>query len=473
MTDILFDPAPIDPNLPRYDSLLHNLQGNILKGHGRDHAVLIFFAFNRPPEEVRPQLQKLLECVTSAADQLQQSQQFHDTQVSGGLFANFFLSCSGYAALGFEDTDIDAAFPFALAPFFRKGMRAIQNDVIMNLKDLPVDQWDEPYRGRIDAMLLLADDDAASLLAKEQDAIERIGYFGAIVTVELGAALRNENDVGVEHFGFADGRSQPIFFASDMAAEGATTTWNPAAELSLALFSDRTVTDEAAYGSFLVYRKLEQDVRGFVLREQELADEMQLQVADRDRAGAMAVGRFRDGTPLASSAAAGLLQTNDFDYSADPNAAKCPFHAHIRKTNPRGEATSLGDVEMQKNVRIVRRGIPYGTRNELPGPSADPAMLPSEGVGLLFMCFQRAIETQFQIIQQAWANTSGNPKGIGRDALIGQGSAVAQKWPAEYGNPDSQIEANFGGFVKMKGGEFFVAPSIPFLRRLEPPPSPH
>jgi hypothetical protein len=88
------------------------------------------------------------------------------------------------------------------------------------------------------------------------------------------------------------------------------------------------------------------------------------------------------------------------------------------------------------------------------------------------MCFQRAVETQFQIIQQAWANTSGNPKGIGRDALIGQGTAVPQKWPAEYGNAASQQEANFGGFVKLKGGEFFFAPSIPFLRRLKPPSQP-
>jgi Dyp-type peroxidase family len=339
----------------------------------------------------------------------------------------------------------------------------------MDLRDPPVDQWEEPYRGRLDAMLLLADDDAPTLLAKEQEAVARIGNFAAIVTVEHGAALRNANDVGVEHFGFADGRSQPIFFARDMTLEGTTTTWSPAAELSLALFSDRTVTDEAAYGSFLVYRKLEQDVRGFVIREQELANELQLQGADRERAGAMAVGRFRDGTPVVASPAAGLLQTNDFDYSADAEGAKCPFHGHVRKTNPRGEASTLGDIETQKNVRIVRRGIPYGTRIELPGPSADPATLPSEGVGLLFMCFQRAIETQFQIIQQAWANASGNPKGIGRDALIGQGSAVAQKWPAEHGNKDSQQEANFGGFVKMKGGEFFFAPSIPFLRRLRPP----
>ena len=320
-------------------------------------------------------------------------------------------------------------------------------------------------------MLLLADDDLPALASYENDAIAAIKTFATVVTVEHGAALRTAAGVGVEHFGYADGRSQPIFFKKDLDNEGPATTWNAAAGLSLALIKDRGVPDESAYGSFLIYRKLEQDVRGFVLREQALAAEMGLEEGDRERAGAMAVGRFRDGTPLATAGAASSLLINDFGYEGDPDGAKCPFHAHIRKANPRGEATELGALEVQNAIRIVRRGIPYGTRTDLPGASVAPETLPSADVGLLFMCFQRTVETQFKKIQQQWANASGSPvsKGKGSDPVIGQGISIAQQWPTKYGNKESPHNATFGSFVKMKGGEVFFAPSIPALAHLANP----
>ena len=47
---------------------------------------------------------------------------------------------------------------------------------------------------------------------------------------------------------------------------------------------------------------------------------------------------------------------------------------------------------------------------------------------------------------------------------------AAQHWPIAYNDPAgaaaARVEYDFGGFVTMKGGEFFFAPSIPFLLSL-------
>ncbi len=85
-------------------------------------------------------------------------------------------------------------------------------------------------------------------------------------------------------------------------------------------------------------------------------------------------------------------------------------------------------------------------------------------------------------MQKAWVNAPDFVvDGTGPDPVIGQstqgGGAFKQQWPAERGpqpdsaNPDQTIPParkafSFGEFVKLKGGEFFFAPSMPFLRRL-------
>lgn len=461
MTDILNE-GPIDPNDERYRALLRNLQGNILKGHGRDHATLVFFRFNRPAEDLRDQLRQLLQWVRSAEDQLREASEFKTFQVPGALFANFFLSATGYKHLGFDLEAMVQAFGWQNMSSLGLGMK--QPDSIQRLKDPPIDQWEEPYRGRVDALLLLADDDPAFLLRRTREAVDAIDDFAEILVVEHGEALRDENGVGVEHLGFADGRSQPLFFKSQLPdGDEPTVGWKQGAPLRLVLIKDPTVPDEAAYGSFLVFRKLEQNIRGFVSREQELATELGLQGEDRKRVGAMVIGRFRDGTPLVRHGTAGQPnEPNDFTYAEDPNGARCPFHAHIRKTNPRGEAPGFTGVE---DVRIVRRAMPYGVREHRPAASLPPGDQPSTGAGLLFMCFQQNIEKQFNFIQVNWANADS---AAGLDPLVGHGAANSQKWPDTYGAEGSSRSGSFAGFVKMKGGEYFFAPSIPFLRKLTP-----
>jgi Dyp-type peroxidase family len=457
------DAAKIDPDDPAFREMLANLQGNILKGHGRDYTVHIFFRLGADADAAREGLKSVVAGVTSAAEQHRQTTRFKRFGIPGGLFANFFLSATGYQALGIDTSGFTD-------PHFQGGMKAAQ----ATLADPAVEAWDKGYQDpRVDAMLLLADDDEGFLLRRAADVIRDIERLGTVIAVERGVALRNDEGEGIEHFGYADGRSQPIFYATDMDGDGTTNIWDPAEPLGLALLADPLSGDADTFGSYFVFRKLEQDVRRFIVREHELADELGLEGRDRERAGAMAVGRFRDGTPVVLSQTDGFIpvKENDFDYAVDPQALKCPFHGHIRKTNPRGDTTrEFGvPIEDERKHRVVRRGIPYGNRNRHPNAFQALDDLPVGGVGLLFMCFQSSLNDQFVFMQQSWANNEGFVRpGTGIDPIIGQGENPApQNWLPAYGAADPPpIATRFSDFVTMKGGEFFFAPSIPFLRRL-------
>jgi deferrochelatase/peroxidase EfeB len=94
---------------------------------------------------------------------------------------------------------------------------------------------------------------------------------------------------------------------------------------------------------------------------------------------------------------------SDFDFATqDPAGARCPFHAHTRKTNPRGDA----GLAFERTRRIVRRGITYGERPDLAdGATAEP---PSTGVGLLFQSFQANLD-QFASSRRAPTTTTSSP----------------------------------------------------------------
>ena len=260
---------------------------------------------------------------------------------------------------------------------------------------------------------------------------------------------------------------------------------DPTFPLTTALVPDPLVADaeELAFGSFFVFRKLEQNVRGFKTLEQNLADALGLTGDDRERAGAFVVGRFEDGTPITMADRPAGLESprNDFDYTGDAAASRCPFHAHIRKTNPRGS----GGFEAEPAERLhimARRGIPY---EDVPRPLHPDGLpkaeslaeflakvapdLPAGGLGLLFMAYNAKIDDQFAFTQSIWANNPGFPNvpapPPGLDGVIGQaagnpGGQAYPKWDDASANPKP---FDFKGFVTMKGGEVLLRskPALP------------
>ena len=468
-----------------YGEMFKRLQGNILKPHGRNCAWQLFIKFTGPAPQVRNWVRtQVAPNLFTAADQIAQGKAPKGTD--GGLVTLFFLSAAGYSYLGLDPKKL-ASTPF------RKGMKD-QSDGLSEIfdtdnKDPRPSTWESEFQKEIHAMVALAnDEDATPRLAAALAAIEgQIAGVAEILCVQKGKVLRRpitdtpaaDDFEPIEHFGYFDGISQPLFTKEDLAKYYASQKgmtpgkgWDPGASLDLVLVDDPFVTDPNAFGSYLVYRKLAQDYALFQSRVKGCAAALGV---GEDLAGAMTVGRFKDGTPVVDSSVPAAEYNNAFMFDEeDDKGFRCPRHAHIRKVNPRG-TTPFTSLKDERERRIARRGIPYGPpHSDIGADTTDTEDGPAER-GLLFMCFQASIKKQFQFIQRTWVDNPNFPvsllnplaKDTGDDPLIGQNADETQRWPKKWGDESAGRKAfNFEAAVTLRGGEYFFAPSKPFLEGL-------
>ncbi len=451
-----------------YADLLANLQANILKAHGRNNTRHIFIRFTAPEAAVKAWIRSAIATrVTSAKNQYDHLRQRKGNPgLDGGTVTGFFLSARGYELLGFDIARFTSRA-------FRLGMKD-QN----GSKDPHPSTWEPAFNGDIHALVTVADDSFATVNQAAQAIATSLAGVGTVLSIEEGTVLRRP--VGatefepIEHFGYFDGISNPIFTSRDLISDAKKVRtgpeWDPGAPMSLVLAAD-PFADAARepFGSYLVYRKLGQDVALFNQRVVALAGSLNV---NPDLAGAMVVGRFKDGTPVVDHdvPTPGPKVPNDFNFDGDGDSFRCPAHAHIRKVNPRG-TTPLTSLAGERKRRITRRGIPYGkpVPNLVePGIPSDPD--PAAPRGLLFLCFQHNIEKQFEFIQQTWVDNPAFPNifaGTGDDPLIGQDRDEGQKWPKIWGDkPAGKKRINVESAVTLKGGEYFFAPSIVFLEAI-------
>lgn len=454
---------PIDPASRAWKEVAKDLQGNILEGFPGNHTRLILLRF---PELNALKAGTLVTgfgtlATTLVTTALEQQEQAAETSGSGApVGANVVLSRSGYEALGFGGR-LRRAFPHPQKDpehqnWFLEGMQRTG----VCLGDPPAEDWEPEYLSPSDAMILLVGDDEQAIERATDDAVYTLTKFGCHTFVESGnkslvaePPARGKGQF-IEHFGYVKGISQPRFFLGDEAQypgdmEGVS--------IDNALVRDRLVRDRTTYGSYLVYRKLAQDTAGFAAAVDQLEaalvaglDENKLEGDRRNlrqRALAMVVGRFPDGTPLAISDHPTGGATNEFTFGEDPMGAKCPLHAHIRKVRPRTEET-------KHRPRMIRRSVPYGK------PEDDQK-------GLLFLSFQRNIHAQFGAVQREWMNGANSPhKGAGPDVLASQGRNIhPERWPLRWGH-EASVPFRFEQFVTLRGGDYFFAPSKRFFRQM-------
>lgn len=431
------EPA-LDRTIPRSQAaeLLTDVQGDIVTPRRHAFAAYVLLDLSsRRAHAVRTALAQFsTREVRSAADDL--AAQFDATSTRVRRSANVFLSAAGYRCLELSPPPEQC---------FRHGMKAAP------LNDPPPSRWERPYRGEIHAIVLLTADDESEI-ADPRRLLGSLADVTRVLTVERGAELPGQ----VEHFGFRDGVSQPLFIDEDIAEarRNGMTRWDPSAALGLVLTRDPHARSPHGFGSYVVLRKLEQDVLRFRRSVRRLAGALGVHT---DLAEAFIVGRFRDGTPVSLQGRSGLGAVNDFDFWGDGRGERCPLVSHIRKVNPRGELDPIADFR-DRDVRIVRRSIPYGR----PGDAR---------VGMLFQCFQSDIAKHFELMQVNWCNFGDFPRiGVGADLVAGRRMSwqrdLVPEWPRGWGSAES-VAVGLGDCVTLKGGEYLFAPSPGSLRGLD------
>jgi Dyp-type peroxidase family len=390
-----------------------------------------------------------------------------DVKPESGI--NLAFSYEGLHALGVPDASL-AGFPAE----FRDGM-ASRAELLGDVGASAPEHWEDCFRsGDAHVLVMISAKDPAALTEREQGIcglIERRGGASIVVT-QLGAVL----PTGREHFGYADGFSQPAIAGSrfpDHPGAGAPAEsgdWRPiaAGEFILGYPDEQGALPAAAppdelsrNGSYVVYRKLRQDVAAF---RRQLREAAALFPGGEELLAAKLVGRWRDGTPLDSSPhredpalVADKSRNNAFDYGRDPEGLRCPIGSHVRRMNPRLSMPFEG--KLVNRHRLIRRGITYGEL--LPEGAEDDGA----DRGVIFMTVQASLARQFEFVQAQWANT-GNPFRLGddQDPIIGPQDGGLNKMtvpgrPPFFVGPLSRV-------VTTRGGEYYFAPGINGLRHL-------
>ncbi len=358
----------------------------------------------------------------------------------------------------------------------------------------------------VHALLLLYDKDEVSAEAWAEQVEAALAPHAVKVVHRLPLDLRpDEKGVAREHFGFADGISQPMPYDDEAVvlsdgAPAARDPWNgiPLGEI---LFGHLNGHHESAPGpivpdddkaqaaglpphplaegfrdfgldgSYMVVRELKQDVVAFWQSMRDNA--ARIRARDPDHSAHVTttwlaervVGRSTKGHLLCPS---GYLPPNaygqpenDFGfYDRDLHGIGCPVGSHVRRANPRDGLAPTPDqkqtlLDAANNHRILRRGRKYGATISVP-PKED-------GVdrGLLFICLNTDIARQFEFVQQTWLlNPNFATLFDETDPLVGpQGTMTIHEQPLRR---IVDVET----FVRMAGGDYFFLPSMPALSYL-------
>jgi Dyp-type peroxidase family len=422
---------------------------------------------------------------------------------------NIALTYAGLEAFGLSEASLHT-FPTE----FREGMASPERTRILNdTQDSAPSKWEVggPQNEPVHLMLILhaQSHSALELLIREiRQAI--LAKSSGVEEHEGCAQFGARPESGREQFGFFDGVAQPQI-------EGIKGTGVRTGEFILGYLNEYAFypvsplvpdvddpegilpispnpfhakvgyRDLGLNGSYVVYRKLAQDVAGFwhFLHDESIRLRGSLNPGFILWLAAKMVGRWPSGAPLilAPDSDNPDLRTDNFLYAEeDPYGLSCPFGAHIRRTNPRDQIGPAGPVEslhMSARHRILRRGKPYGP------PLFDPALLSrldepeafesiqalaDDGVprGIHFLCANASIRDQFEFIQQAWAD---NPSFSGlvnnRDPLIGNNDPTSVlSGMLVPGRHATMRTSPLPRFVTVRGGAYLFMPSLTALRYL-------
>lgn len=438
---------------------LDSIQGNVLQGYGLPCAAYVN-VWVGDPQEGRRLLGELCVGVTDARP-------WRRGKPPATL--NVALSYAGLRALGVYDEVLET-FP----PEFSQGMAA-RAERLGDFGFSAPDNWEETLRSGLIHLLVIVharSDERLSLQIERVTEHVSARHNVRIGDVQRARLLGPSTDSSREHFGYRDGFAQPAIAGGPGRKDPgqgvplSSNLWRSLepGEFVLGYHDEDGVLPAAPAppfdrnGTFMVYRKIAQDVAAF---RRLLADVAREHFSgDHDFAAAKLAGRWPDGAPVMlqpenAAAPYARKELNDFRYADDPQGRVCPIGAHIRRANPRDSLYGGGD--RTRRHRIIRRGMPYGTK------LLDGAVDKMGSRGLIFICFNASIARQFEVVN-GWLN-KGDVFGLGRDAdvLTGSGPAVAQKMTVQ-GDPPLLLLRK--PLVQTRGGEYLFLPSVDALDAL-------
>jgi Dyp-type peroxidase family len=431
-----------------------DIQGNILPGFTRPERYLVAFSCTD-----RERLQAALALLRPRLTTMMESLEHRDGRKLAflnnapapqrpDLWVNLALGVGATNALGASGVtdldDEDGSFAQGMNPgLVGDPFAAVLLDGTPNSAHRTNWVVGSPSR-RVDLLLIFANDGKIA---------EEAGPVVDDVARLLGSAPVYREEAGMlsgetEHFGFRDGISQPgargrviqqgverlvttrygvpSLQGIEFGKTGQPLVW-PGQFLTgqPTSIDDRPgLAPELTNGSFLVFRRLRQDVKAFYDDTDALARTLSA-AAGRPLSGrdlrARIIGRFQSGAALMRhdqepAQTEGPNEINYFEFgtalppitlndgtavagsAADPDVLRgrrCPVWAHIRKVNPRDQGTNRGGPLDTIGFQMLRRGIPFGPAYDHANPD-NPENKRERG--LLFMSYQRKIARQFEIL---------------------------------------------------------------------------
>lgn len=531
--------APVEPVLD-----VDDIQGNVLPGFMKPNMVLVALAIDDAPQ-ARGWLRALATEVTTLREvmrsrrQVRAARTLRPTGARVGavpaavddVWCNVAITYAGMERLA-AGTSLAPDLERFEDPAFRLGLAARSS-----LLGDPVDpaaaghpaRWVVGGPDRVVDVLLIVAGDRADRVAARTAALRADALANGLTVVHEQPGAKFD-DIGAEHFGFQDGVSQPgvrgrLSDAADdvlghrtIRPDQLPDAWLYDLPGQLLLWPGEFVFGYPGVsadplvpgpikqpgpawsrnGSYLVYRRLRQDVAGFWRFIDAAAAELRREPGfddwSADRLAAALVGRWRSGAPLARAPGDDVPElgadreaNNIFGFASeagtldlvdgtttngrwpnarpDPVGLVCPLASHIRSVNPRESSNDFGGARAALDRRILRRGLPFGPPLvDRDGP--DPA---DGDRGLLFLSYQTSIADQFESLAMNWMNSPVNPRGpSGFDMIVGQNGNPGQGRVRQcmvFGRDLAVGTVTTDqDFVIPTGGGYFFSPSIAALR---------
>ncbi|HXU44450.1 MAG TPA: Dyp-type peroxidase [Thermoanaerobaculia bacterium] len=531
-------PQPSPPEEPILE--MNDIQGLAIPGFFKPHMTLLGLRYPGGPElaRLKPLLAQLAASISTAQQTLanrrayraarEASQVRHPAAAPRIVLTAIGFSASGLAKLtpGAQDIPSEA---------YQQGLLA-RAELLGDPTDPTAEgnpkNWVVGASGKaLDALVVVAGDARAEVDRRAAELRGKLRASGVEIAYEENGDVRPDLP-GHEHFGFDDGISQPGLrgrasaapgdYVEDRAIDprqtpeawlwglpGQDLVWPGEFVLGYPATSpdplfagppSATTPQWTRNGSFLVFRRLRQDVALFRRTLRQESERLRklpgFDAFTPEYLAARLVGRWPSGAPVnrvprtddanlgeerrannnfrfdADSAAFALKGgfKDPFPMAkADPAGITCPWAAHIRKVNVRDSGSDLGGRDSTYARRLLRTGIPFGK------PLADPAAAGEDSEkgnrGLLFLSIQASIEAQFEFLLARWMGDPTRPKTPGgHDVFIGQNGepgAGRERRCLLFGDGLQQAElATRAEWVIPTGGGYFFLPSIRALREV-------